>query len=498
VDETVHRDASSGPPTPHSPLTFKGMLLWMLVAAISFFVAYSVPHCSALMVVFLFSLLQLARVRSSRNAMNIGWALGLAIYGAQLAFFWTIFGPGAITLWLVLAFWLGIFLVTARECHLRIGRHATAALAPVLWLGFEFFRSELYFLRFTWLNPGYAFSDSPLFAATVGVYGIGFLLMCVAAALDVMPLQRNVRIGMGALLVVLLAVGANLPTSRTGIHSSATGGLRVAGVQMEFPAENQVLVALEALRRQYPDTDLFVLSEYTFEGPVPQRVREWCRKSRKYLIAGGKDYLAVPADQRPGPDAVPTVFRNTAFVIGTNGDVVFKQAKAMPIQFFKDGLPAEAQRVWDSPWGRLGICICYDLSYAGVIDELARQQARALIVPTMDVLEWGERQHRLHARVPVTRAAEYGLPIVRVASSGISQLIGADATLLASANFAQEGGSIAGEIALPAGPRNPPDRLPGRVCAGAVAALLLVLGSGKVKEWLRLRRGAARPGSSVW
>ena len=116
-------------------------------------------------------------------------------------------------------------------------------------------------------------------------------------------------------------------------------------------------------------------------------------------------------------------FYNTAFVVGPDGTVVFRQVKTVPIQFLKDGLPAPEQKLWDSPWGKIGICICYDLSYTRVTDRLVRLGAQALIVPTMDMMEWGEAQHKLHARVAPVRAAEYGIPIFRLASSGISQCV---------------------------------------------------------------------------
>jgi apolipoprotein N-acyltransferase len=119
--------------------------------------------------------------------------------------------------------------------------------------------------------------------------------------------------------------------------------------------------------------------------------------------------------------------------------VVFKQVKSVPIQFFKDGLPAPEQKLWDSPWGKIGICICYDLSYTCVTDELVRQGAQMLIVPTMDVAEWGRHQHELHARVAPVRAAEYGIPIFRVASSGISQGVSGSGHVQSSALFPGEG-----------------------------------------------------------
>src|SRR6185295_5939558 len=103
--------------------------------------------------------------------------------------------------------------------------------------------------------------------------------------------------------------------------------------------------------------------------------------------------------------------------------------------FFNDGLPAREQKLWNSPWGKLGVCVCYDLSYRRVVDELIRQGAQALIVPTMDVAEWGEQQHRLHARVAPVRAAEYGVPIFRLCSSGISQLVDDRGKVLSSAPF---------------------------------------------------------------
>ena len=75
------------------------------------------------------------------------------------------------------------------------------------------------------------------------------------------------------------------------------------------------------------------------------------------------------------------------------------------------------------------------LSDRRVTDELIRQGAQAIIAPTMDVADWGGHQHRLHARVAPVRAAEYGVPIFRVCSSGISQLIDDTGRVAASAPF---------------------------------------------------------------
>jgi apolipoprotein N-acyltransferase len=198
-----------------------------------------------------------------------------------------------------------------------------------------------------------------------------------------------------------------------------------------------------------------VLSEYTLDGPVPESLSNWCRKHARHLVVGGKQPLS-------GED-----FYNTAFVVGPTGDVLFKQVKNVPIQFFADGLPAPERKVWESPWGRIGLAVCYDLNYRRVIDDFIRLGAQALIIPTMDVTQWGENQHRLHARVAPVRSAEYGVPIFRLCSSGISQLTDRDGRVLASLGFPGQGEIIGGTMVLA-----DPGRLPWDSVLAQLAALV--------------------------
>jgi apolipoprotein N-acyltransferase len=239
------------------------------------------------------------------------------------------------------------------------------------------------------------------------------------------------------------------------------GGLIVAGVQLEFPNNQQVLNALDQARARFSDAQLFMLSEYTFLNPVPPEVRDWCASNQIHLVVGGKEPLGE------------TNFYNMAYVIGTNGAIVHQQVKSVPIQFFKDGLPAPERKVWDSPWGKLGILTCYDLSYTRVVDDFVRQGAIALLNPTMDVADWGAHQHELHSRVAPIRAAEYGIPIFRVASSGISQLVTRGGRVIASAPFPGEGEIIGGPLPLSAKPRLPLDRWLAPACVGITVLALL-------------------------
>jgi len=282
------------------------------------------------------------------------------------------------------------------------------------------------------------------------------------------------------LLLAGLALLTNLPgTGSSTAASEGAAGVQVAGVQLEFPVAQEVPLVLDKLIQKHPEAQLLVLCEYTFDGPVPELIKAWCRQHKCHLIVGGKEPIASD------------VFYNTAFVIDPTGNIAFKQVKTVPIQFFKDGLPAPEQRVWESPWGRIGICICYDLCYTRVIDQLARQGAQAIIVPTMDVVDWGEHQHRLHSRIAPARAAEYGLPIFRLASSGISQAVERSGRLRATAPFGGEGEMLAAGVRMASQPGLPADRF----LAPLAVALTLIVGlAGAADRFVRFRRSALVPG----
>ena len=286
------------------------------------------------------------------------------------------------------------------------------------------------------------------------------------------------------IIIVLAAVILQSPGSRKSFMPTFVA----AGSQLEFPEEKEVEKSLEHLLvipdkarnfwlRRATNVDLIVLPEYTLQGEPTDALKDWCRTNQKFLIVGGKQPLG------------DTNYYNTAFVISTNGEVVFKQVKSVPIQFFKDGLPAPEQKVWDSPWGKIGICICYDLSYTRVTDELVRQGAQMLIVPTMDVETWGQHQHELHARIAPVRAAEYSIPIFRVASSGISQGVNRSGRVLSTAPFPGEGEAIF--FGANIGPRGqvPPDRLLAKLCVFVTGVFVLRTAAGTMRRKKLVNRG---------
>jgi apolipoprotein N-acyltransferase len=453
-------------PTARPFLRSRTAVIVAVLGVAAFHLAYEFPALSFLMGVFCFCMIQLGRVRTARGAFYLGLAIGMALYAPQLWFFVGIFKAAAIGLWMICAIWLGLFLVLSRACVNRLPRIAAALAVPVLWTGVEYFRSELYYLKFSWVNIGYAFSHTPTLLCP-GMYGVGFILMLAASMLQLFkPRGRNIA-GIVSLVLLAALTESARPTRFSPTHSD---GPFVVGVQLEFGSSQEVLAVLDEAISRYPQADLFVMSELTFVQPPPPEVAAWCRAHQKYLIAGGVE---------------PGEHRNTAFVLGPSGDVIFTQCKSVPVQFFSDGLPAASQDVWNSPWGKIGICICYDLSYTRVTDRLIAMGAGALIVPTMDLESWGERERELHSRVGPTRAAEYGVPIVRVCSSGISQLIAPNGEVVDHAPFPGQGEMIAGPLPVQPTSRLPIDRVLAMICVAATG--LIASGLAFSGFWCRFR-----------
>ncbi len=432
----------------------------VVLSATGFHLAFAFSLLAWLIVLLPFGLIGLSQLPKWRIAFYGGIAVGLCCYAPRLIFFWTIFKAAAIPLWVILSLWLGFFAVLLRFVSLRLltgrSRAWLLLIAPVLWTALEFFRSELYWLRFAWLTPGMAFDQWPDLMGALGSYGIGFSAAAIAAAASIVMARSRGRIAtprtIPALLTAFLLASGNPAFAKT---------VQIAGAQLEFPTHDEVLATLNKLVARYPKTELIVLSEYTFDDAPPKSVLNWCRDHKRYLIAGGKDHL---------PDGN---FYNTAFVVSQDGEIVFKQAKKQPIQFFKDGKPAPTQRLWLSPWGPIGIAICYDFSYSRVIDEVVRQGAQALIIPTMDVVDWGQTQHETHGRLGPIRAAEYGIPVVRVCSSGNSQIVSASGRVEHAMPFDGQGEMFAATLTLANAGQLPADRWLVRGCIAAAALLFL-------------------------
>lgn len=401
------------------------------VASCAYNLAVNSPNLIGLLPIYFLSLLYISKVEKLRFAFYLGWISSLITFSIHIRFFLNIFGNGSIILWIILSFWPALFILLSRILLFKLSKKIFLIVIPCLFFVLEVISSELYPLRFSWNAAGYMTApNSYSFGLKfIGIYG--FSLLTLFLTLYTEQSQKRKLLLPGLILLLTAISFIKPPSNENG------SGPRISGIQLEFPELVEALEGLDKVKKVFPETDIFMLSEYSFNNGIPEPIKAWCRENNAYLLTG----TTFNTEDKQN-------FYNTATVINPKGEIEFKQVKAQPIQFFKDGLPAPEQKLWDSPWGKIGMCICYDLSYVRVIDKLVDLGAEGLLIPTMDVESWGKSEHELHERVAPLRAAEYGIPIFKVASSGVSQSVNALGTVIASASYPGQGEIISSKMIL--------------------------------------------------
>ncbi len=207
----------------------------------------------------------------------------------------------------------------------------------------------------------------------------------------------------------LHAAGKSIPTTEPG-------DVRIVGIQGEgILLDDYLQTSVEALRLS-PSARLVVWPEYALGRTLTERGRE-IETVRAFAGEWNVPVLFGAARGRTNTD-----FENTLFLVGATG-VIGTQVKSEPIPFFVDGHAAKGREPLTAGGMTFGAAICYDLDFPYVSRELVAKGAQLLVFPTMDAEHWGEVEHIQHATIAPLRAVEHRRWIVRVASSGISQVI---------------------------------------------------------------------------
>lgn len=124
------------------------------------------------------------------------------------------------------------------------------------------------------------------------------------------------------------------------------------------------------------------IAEHFGDGPIQQRLSDIARRLCMW-IAGGTIPLRVPGEERP---------TNSLLVFNATGRTVARYDK---IHLFDTNPPGAQRRycesdnivrghqpvVVDSPFGRLGLSICYDLRFPELFRRLSAQGAQILLAP---------------------------------------------------------------------------------------------------------------------
>ena len=263
--------------------------LAVVVAVAAFHAALVYPWGKGLILVFCAGLWYGTALRP-RHAFLLGTAVSFACVAPQLAFLHDIFGPFAISLWLVLAGWTGLWMAGVAWLRRQsLPFWAVALLAAWSWGGLEHIRGDSWPLRFSWLTSGWVLGDHEL-QATFGVYGLGALVMLAAIAVLGPGTTTTARgrawpgwlRGLAALVLMALF---SLPGSLQR-HAGDEPGPLVVGIQTERAVAEFQRRHLQAAITAHPEADILVLREYALPGAPGGRHQDEQRRWRTQYRAG--------------------------------------------------------------------------------------------------------------------------------------------------------------------------------------------------------------------
>lgn len=403
----------------------------------------------------------------ARAAFYIGVFQGFALYSVTLSWLWELFGSSSIALWLILSFFVGL------ACSLISGLNLNKSSGPVIgaaiWVGCEFFRSEIYALHFPWMTPGVGMKPSYM-DSIVGVYGVSFLII-----LSALLVVGKVRMRIVGSLIILAILGATFV--KRWIPKNVVINLLAMQNEHSYYIEKLKSTA-DYITEDGGEFDVILWPEISVEGKVLERksirdrVEKFSMDQDSVFIFGSY----VTANKTEKYNSAVTMM---------NGNVLGLHYKNRPVPLFNDGKRGTEAKAIDTPIGRIGTPICFDCDHESVIRRMVADGAELILAPSLDAISWTEKQHLQHAELFRHRAAENHRWIAVAATSGMTQIIDPNGKRMTSIPL-MEPGFMKGTVGLVNGRTfyNKYGWLTGWVCMGiAVIVLILSLTRGIVSKF---------------
>ncbi len=424
-----------------------------LLGALLFYLAFSKLSLWFLLPFFLFLL---ASVRDLRFWLLTGFlSFFLSLFWIRIAMidYGGVFPPVAYMLIVLLSLFLSLYQFGLTYLLWKLIRF-NLTLLPFLWTGVELIRSNVPYGGFPWLLTGEILVDFSLLKNYLAVGGV-YLGSLVLWTLSMAPFLVREKKGATVLAVVLL-----LPLLFEVREVKRPRGLRVAVVQPNV--EESIKLDEEKFYRYLPtywklmdevlskEPDIVFLPESAFPftgGELHSEGKKLLEYSYRATIVTG--IIDVRYSGRWEP-------YNSVFVI-RDGKVVdfydkvrllpFGEYVPFPFGFVKEVFGAIAgidyvsgndPRCLKAEGLRIGTPICFEVSYFGLVNRLARC-SDLIAVLTND--GWfrdsdGTFQHLRHARV---RAVETGRFILWVNNTGPSAVISPDGEILKEIPYGETG-----------------------------------------------------------
>jgi len=222
-------------------------------------------------------------------------------------------------------------------------------------------------------------------------------------------------------------LSANLAAAERGVREAAAQGAR-------FVALPEMFAYLRREGTRFPHAQ-------GIDGPILESVRAWARELALHVLAGSI------AESIPGAERV----YNTSVLIDPSGatEAVYRKVHLFDIDLASQGggtyqesvsvAPGKDLVVASTPFGGIGLSICYDVRFPELYRELAARGARFLTVPSAFAPETGVahwevllRARAIENQAFVIAPAQCGRHSAARASHGHSLIVDPWGTVLAA------------------------------------------------------------------
>ncbi len=344
-----------------------------------------------------------------RRAFYLGMLQGATGYGITVYWLFYIFATAAVPLLAILALFTALFCLLFNFLTSQSKSAVLKVLfAATLWTAFEFYRSELFFLRFPWITPGSALGPTFL-SPILGVYGASFFVIAASAGF---MYRRTIPLAI-ILSLCIMCLGIFRPGR---VEPDENESITVTVVQSEACFLQPYVALTRTAKKASPD--LIIWPEYSLPYDVRRKPDDFavltnlCAEMDAILIVGTRTIV--------GPGSRD--WRNTALVLDKRG-VLGEYYKARPVHLFNDGIPGRNFKPIQTTLGAFATPICFDCDYSELARRMVKLGAEYFAVPSFDAKSWSANQHLQHALLFRLRAAENARWLACAASSGVSQVI---------------------------------------------------------------------------
>jgi len=327
------------------------------------------------------------------------------------------------------------------------GQALAAALAvPTTWVAAEYI-NNLLSPHATFFNIGYTQMDALAVvqvAAVTGIWGIGFLLLLLPAAVALQTAPHVTKRGrIAAMTLAALLVAGSVAYGGWRLQVPATETTRAGLVSLQKPRaaalsgpDGQALVAryLDAFDRlAKAGARIMLIPETSFttaEATIPA-FAEWATQ-RGVIVGAGVDFKGDPHAER-------------------NALMVFQPGVMSPAMYNKHHLligleqftPGDSYTVLEGT-PRIGLAICKDMDFHDIGNAYAARRAQLLLVPASDFIVDGW----LHSRMAILRGVESGFAVARAAHAGRLTLSDDRGRVAAEASSEQGDVELVGDLPL--------------------------------------------------